>query len=70
MVDELVNANTGKWKINILMAHHNCHMLKDTHLPVRPVMTLIGKDHVNQRNYYKCPACNMEIMLQATVKEG
>lgn len=56
--------------MNLLLAHHNCHMLKDSSLPLRPVMLLTGKDYTANRYFYRCPACGMEIMLQVTVKEG
>ena len=58
-----------KYKVSIILAHHNCPKMAGSSNPARPVFKALGKDHVRQHNYYVCPACGTEIMLQATVKD-
>ena len=57
-----------KYKITLIMAHHNCPKLNSSN-PARPVMKRFGRVHEQNRNYYRCPACGTEIMLQATVRD-
>lgn len=59
-----------KYRITVLMAHHNCPKLTHSSNSARPVMVRFGREHERNRNFYRCPACDMEIMLQATVREG
>ena len=65
------NGSSGdkKYHVSVLLAHHNCPKLANSSNPARPVMVLLGRDHVAQRNYYSCPACDTEIMLQVTINE-
>ena len=58
-----------KYKITLIIAHHNCPKLANSSNPARPVMERFGRVHSQNRNYYRCPACGMEIMLQATVRD-
>ena len=58
-----------KYKITVIIAHHNCPKLANSSNPARPVMQRFGRVHEQNRTYYRCPACDMEIMLQATVRD-
>jgi len=58
-----------KYRITIIMAHHNCPKFAGSSNPARPRMQSMGRDHVHNNMYYECPACQTTIMLHAEIKE-
>lgn len=61
--------NDVKFSIKIIMAHHNCPKMAGSSNPARPRMERIGTDYTTNNLYYSCPACGMEIMLNAKITE-